>query len=308
MGELDSNINTPEETMQLKKLQMYQKLVIFTLLRYKWKILVVFCLTVMLGIVCRYVQHKNSHSKHEGSVTIFYTPRPSEEVKPLSLNQVLGIFSRQQIFKQLVDELHLDEKQRARLKQSIEVKLLRDHSDMFTVTGTGKSDEEVKLLVNTFLAIAIRNYEEYRTAELRNFLESRERRMLELQQFQNTQVEKIHALHRKYGIIHPLEEMGNVKKIQGEQSAALSELNVKLDDARYRFAIAKKNYDEIPANVIKHRMRLMDYTINVRKNLRELQSVIRVLPRHKSLTRRFGMSLKTSKNCTISPILKRLCC
>ena len=271
MGELDSNINTPEETMQLKKLQMYQKLVIFTLLRYKWKILVVFCLTVMLGIVCRYVQHKNSHSKHEGSVTIFYTPRPSEEVKPLSLNQVLGIFSRQQIFKQLVDELHLDEKQRARLKQSIEVKLLRDHSDMFTVTGTGKSDEEVKLLVNTFLAIAIRNYEEYRTAELRNFLESRERRMLELQQFQNTQVEKIHALHRKYGIIHPLEEMGNVKKIQGEQSAALSELNVKLDDARYRFAIAKKNYDEIPANVIKHRMRLMDYTINVRKNLREYE-------------------------------------
>ena len=117
---------------------MYQKLVLFTLFRYKWKILFVFCLTVVLGIVCRYIQHKASSSKHEGSVTLFYTPRASEEVKPLSLNQVLGIFSRQQIFKQLVDELHLDEKQRARLKQSIEVKLLRDHSDMFTVTGTGK--------------------------------------------------------------------------------------------------------------------------------------------------------------------------
>ena len=98
MDNLDNELNIQEETRQMKKLQMYQKLVLFTLFNYKWSIAAVFCLTVILGIACRYIQFKNSHSKHEGSVTLFYTPRASEEVKPLSLNHVLGIFSRQQIF------------------------------------------------------------------------------------------------------------------------------------------------------------------------------------------------------------------
>ena len=271
MDNLDNELNIQEETRQMKKLQMYQKLVLFTLFNYKWSIAAVFCLTVILGIACRYIQFKNSHSKHEGSVTLFYTPRASEEVKPLSLNHVLGIFSRQQIFKQLIDELHLNEKQRAILKQSIEVKLLRDRNDMFVVTGSGESDEYVKLLVNTFISLGIRNYEEYRTAELRSFLETRERRLTELQNFQNTQIEKIHALHRKYGIIHPVEEMANVKKIQGEQTATLTELNVKLADARHRFEVARKNHDEVPANVIKHRASLLDFSLNLRKTSRDYE-------------------------------------
>ena len=177
MDTLDKDFSVQEETRQMQKLQMYQKLVLFTMFKYKWSILLVFGLTVILGIICRYFQFRNSPHKHEGSVTLFYTPRASEEVKPLSLNHVLGVFSRQQIFKQLIDELHLNEKQRATLKQSIEVKLLRDHNDMFVITGVGESDEYAKLLVNTFVAIGIRNYEEYRTAELRNFKESREQRL-----------------------------------------------------------------------------------------------------------------------------------
>ena len=271
MDTLDNDFNVQEETRQMKKLQMYQKLVLFTLFKYKLSIMIVFMLTVIIGIVCRYVQFKYSHHKHEGSVTLFYTPRASEEVKPLSLNHVLGVFARQQIFKQLIDELHLNEKQRTILKQSIEVKLLRDHNDMFVITGIGDSDEYVKLLVNTFVSLGIRNYEEYRTAELRNFLESRERRLLELQNFQNTQIEKIHALHRKYGIIHPIEEMETVKRIQGEQSATLAELNVKLANAGQRFAIAKKNYDELPLNVIKHRAALREFMLNLRKTSREYE-------------------------------------
>ncbi len=271
MDTLDNDFNVQEETRQMKKLQMYQKLVLFTLFKYKLSIMIVFMLTVIIGIVCRYVQFKYSHHKHEGSVTLFYTPRASEEVKPLSLNHVLGVFARQQIFKQLIDELHLNEKQRTILKQSIEVKLLRDHSDMFVITGIGDSDEYVKLLVNTFVSLGIRNYEEYRTAELRNFMESRERRLLELQNFQNTQIEQIHALHRKYGIIHPIEEMETVKRIQGEQSATLAELNVKLANAGQRFAIAKKNYDELPLNVIKHRAALREFMLNLRKTSREYE-------------------------------------
>ena len=271
MDTLDNELNVQEETRQMKKLQMYQKLVFFTLFKYKWSIMLVFLLTVIFGCVCRYIQFKKSNNKYQGGVSLFYTPRASEEVKPLSLNHVLSIFSRQQIFQQLIDELHLTPKQRSSLKQSIEVKLLRDHNDMFVITGTGESDEYVKLLVNTFVTIGIRNYEEYRTAELRSFLENRERRLLELQAFQNTQIEKLHSLHRKYGIIHPNEEMDTVKRIQGEQSAAISELNVKLADARHRFAIAEKNYKVIPANVIKHRGRLQDFLQNLRKTSREYE-------------------------------------
>ena len=181
MDTLDNGLNVQEETKQMKKLQLYQKLVIFTVLKFKWSIIAVFMLTVVAALILRAIQFSNSPHKYEGSSTLFYTPRASEEVKPLSINNVLSVFSRQQIFHQLVEELHLTEKQRAVLKQSIEVKLLRDHNDMFVISGIGESDEYVKQLVNTFVSIGIRAYEEYRTAELRNFLEARERRLQELQ-------------------------------------------------------------------------------------------------------------------------------
>jgi hypothetical protein len=223
----------------------------------------------MFGIVARYFQFKRSSHKFEGHVTLFYTPRASEEVKPLSLNHVIGVFNRQKLFSQLIKELHLTEKQQSVLKQNITVKLLRDHNDMFVITGIGESDEYVKLLVNTFVTLGIRNYEEYRTKELRNFLENRERRMTELQAYQKTLIETIHSLHRKYNVIHPLEEMETVKKIQGEQAATLAELNVKLADAKHRFAIAQKRYKEIPLDVINHRIALRELSQDSIKALRE---------------------------------------
>ena len=172
MDSLDNELNVQAETRQMQQLQMYQKLVLYTLLKFKLSIIIVFVLTIIAGVMFRYFHFKNSHHKYEGSVTLFYTPRASEEVKPLSINHVMGVFSRQQIFHQLVEEMHLNEKQRAVLKQCIEVKLLRDQHDMFVISGIGDSDEYVKQMVNTFVAIGIRNYEEYRTAELRNFLSS----------------------------------------------------------------------------------------------------------------------------------------
>ncbi len=271
MDTLDSELNVQAEARQMQKMQMYQKLVIYVLLKYKWGILAVFLGTILLAGIARYIQYKRSPHKFESSVTCFYTPRASEEVKPLRISHVLGIFSRQQIFHQLVEELHLTPKQRSVLKQSIEVKLLRDHNDMFVITGCGESEEYVKSLLNTFVGIAIRNYEEYRTSELRNYLEARERRLREVQVYQAQQIEKLHALHRKYGIVHPMEEMGTVKKMQGEQAALLSELNVKLTDARQRFAVAEKNYKAIPANVIKHRIALMRFTLELQKASREYE-------------------------------------
>ena len=271
MDSLDNELNVQAETRQMQKLQMYQKLVLYTLLKFKRSIIIVFVLTIIAGVMFRYFQFKNSHHKHEGSVTLFYTPRASEEVKPLSINHVLGVFNRQQIFHQLIEELQLNEEQRSILKQCIEVKLLRDHNDMFVITGIGDSDEYVKQLVNTFVAIGIRNYEEYRIAELRNFLNSRERRLRELQEYQKTLIERLHGLHRKYGIIHPKEEMDNVKKIQGEQNAALAELNVKLADVRHRFSVAEKNYKAIPPNVIKYRATLREFIIALSKASREYE-------------------------------------
>ncbi len=260
-----------EETKQMQKLQMYQKLVIYTLLRFKWSILLVFGAVLILGFIARSIQFSRSPNKHEASVTLFYTPRASEEVKTLSINHVLGIFSRQQVYHQLIEELHLTDRQRAVLQQAIEVKLLKDQHDMFVITGQGESDEFVKKLVNTFAAIGIRNYEEYRSAELRNYLDARTRRLQDLQLFQKTQIENLHALHRKYGIIHPAEEMDNIKKIQGEQNAALSELNIKLGDARHRFAIAEKKYKAIPQPVIVNRTALIEYITELRKRSREYQ-------------------------------------
>ena len=271
MDSLDNELTVQEETKQMQKMQMYQKLVLFTVMKFKWSIIAVFILTVIAGVCCRYVQFKRSHHKFEGSVTLFYTPRASEEVKPLSINHMLGVFSRQQIFHQLVEEMLLTDKQKSVLKQCIEVKLLRDQHDMFVISGIGDSEEYVKQLVNTFVNLGIRNYEEYRTAELRNFLLSRERRFGELQLYQKSLIEQLHGLHKKYGIIHPKEEMENVKKIQGEQNAAKAELNVKLADARHRFAVAEKNYKAIPLNVIKHRARLREYFHELRKVSKEYE-------------------------------------
>ena len=140
MDTLDNELNSQAEARQMQKLQLYQKLVIFTLLKYKWSIMIVFAAALIAGAVFRSIQFYRSNHKFEGSVTLFYTPRASEEVKPLSLNHVLGVFSRQQIFHQLVEEMHMTDSQKAVLKQSIEVKLLRDHNDMFMITGIGKSD------------------------------------------------------------------------------------------------------------------------------------------------------------------------
>ncbi len=265
MDTLDKDLNLQAETKQMQKLQLYQKLVLFTLLKYKWSIIAVFLVTIAVAMVFRYFHFHNSPHKFEGSVTLFYTPRPSEEVKTLSINHVLGLFARQQIFHQLVEEMHLTEKQQKVLKQSIEVKLLRDQHDMFVITGIGESDEYVKQLVNTFVALGIRNYEEYRGAELRSYLEARERRLREVQAYLKNQIESLHALHRKYGIIHPEEEMETVKKMQGEQSAAHAELNVKLADARQRFALAEKNYKSIPENVIKNWVALRQFILDLRR-------------------------------------------
>jgi hypothetical protein len=80
---------------------MYQKLVFFTVLKFKWSIIAIFILAIISGVCLRYIQFKRSHHKFEGSVTLFYTPRACEEVKPLSINHILGVFSRQQIFHQL---------------------------------------------------------------------------------------------------------------------------------------------------------------------------------------------------------------
>ena len=94
MDTLDNELNSQAEARQMQKLQLYQKLVIFTLLKYKWSIMIVFAAALIAGAVFRSIQFYKSNHKFEGSVTLFYTPRASEEVKPLSLNHVLGVFSR----------------------------------------------------------------------------------------------------------------------------------------------------------------------------------------------------------------------
>ena len=260
-----------EETKQMQNLQMYQKLVFHCLLKFKWSILLIFAVVFILGIIARYVQFNRSPYKYEASATLFYTPRASEEVKTLSINHILDIFSRQKVYHQLIEELQLTDRQRAVLKSAVEVELLRDRNDMFVIKGQGESEEYVSNLVNSFAAIGIRNYEEYRNAELRNYLTARETRLQELQLFEKNQIEALHALHRKYGIVHPKEEMDNVKKIQGEQNAALAELNIKLADARHRFAIAEKKYNAIPLPIIQHRAALLEYIVELRKRSREYE-------------------------------------
>ena len=41
---LDNELNVQAETRQMQKLQMYQKLVIYTLLKFKWSIITIFIL------------------------------------------------------------------------------------------------------------------------------------------------------------------------------------------------------------------------------------------------------------------------
>ena len=263
--------SSQEETRQMQKLQMYQKLVIFTLLRFKWSILLIFAGVFLLGMLARYVHFSNSPFRYESKITLFYTPRPSEEVKPLNITHVLSIFSRQKVYHQVIEDMQLNARQKAVLREAIEVELLRDHNDMFVITGRGESEKYVQQLVNAFAAAGRRNYEDYRGTELRNYLNNRERRLQELQLYQKNKVEELHGLHRKFGIVHPKEEMSTVKKIQGEQNAALSELNIKLTDARYRFAVAEKKYKAIPLEVITHRVALRAYIAELKKRSLEYE-------------------------------------
>ena len=145
-----------EETRQLQKMQFYQKLVLFTLFRYKWSIMLVFAVVLLLGALARYVQFNRSPYRFESSITLFYTPRASEEVKPLSINHILGIFSRQSVYRQVIEDMQLNDKQKAVLRGAIEVELVRDRFDMFTITGKGESEKYVQQLLNTFAAAGCR--------------------------------------------------------------------------------------------------------------------------------------------------------
>ena len=49
-----------EETRQMQTMQMYQKLVICALLKFKWSILLIFAAVLVLGLVARYVQFNRS--------------------------------------------------------------------------------------------------------------------------------------------------------------------------------------------------------------------------------------------------------
>ena len=79
MDSLDNEFNVQVETKQMQKLQMYQKLVLFTILKFKWSIIAVFLATVLLGICCRYVQFKRSH--HSTRVVSHFSIRPVQVKK-----------------------------------------------------------------------------------------------------------------------------------------------------------------------------------------------------------------------------------
>ena len=91
MEQLPEYMNGMGDDRQMKILQMYQKQVCFILLKFKYSILAVFLVTLVAGMAVRYLSFKLSPYKYEGTVTLFYTPRASEEVKPLSINQVLAM-------------------------------------------------------------------------------------------------------------------------------------------------------------------------------------------------------------------------
>ena len=268
---LPDAINSREESRQMKMLQMYQRLAWLILLKFKWSILVIFVIILLAGTIFRCIQFQRSPYKYEGTITLFYTPRANEDMKPLSINHVLTILSRQQIFQQLIEELHPDAKQRAALKQAIEVKMVKDQHDMFTITGRGDSDEYVKRLLSTYVAIAERNYEEYRTAELRNYLNNRNARLAELHALQEKQIERLHTIYETFGISHPQEELETLKKVQTELDASIEETKVKLTRATRAFEEVNKKILAIPAAVILHRNALSDFTMESAKRKREYE-------------------------------------
>lgn len=273
MEQLPEYMNGTGDDRQMKILQMYQKLVCFILLKFKYSILAVFLVTLVAGMAVRYLSFKLSPYKYEGTVTLFYTPRASEEVKPLSINQVLAICSRQQIFQQTARDLQLSAKQLSALQNAIEVAPIRDRYDMFTITARGDSDEYVKKLVNTYAAIAESNYEEYRLAELRNYLDNRTARLTELRAALDKYVKKLQSMFQNFEISHPREELETVKKVQTELQASIEEMKLKLATARKRFEFAKKKNEAIPAAVIQHRIALHDYSMEILKRKREYEEI-----------------------------------
>ena len=75
MDSLDNELNVQAETKQMQKLQMYQKLVLYTLLKFKLSIIIVFVLTIIAGVMFRYFHFKNSHHKYGGECnTLLYAP------------------------------------------------------------------------------------------------------------------------------------------------------------------------------------------------------------------------------------------
>lgn len=256
---------------QMKILQMYQKLICFILLRFKYSILSVFLVTLVAGVAVRYISFKMSPYKYEGTVTLFYTPRANEEVKPLSINQLLAICSRQQIFQQTAKDLQLTAKQLSALQNAVVVAPIRDRHDMFTITVRGDNNEYVKQLVNTYSAIAASNYEEYRLAELRNYLSSRTNRLAEFRAIQKQYIKNLQSLFQKFGISHPKEELETVKKVQTALLASIEEMKLKLSTARKRFEVVKKKIEAIPAAAVQHRIALHDYSMEILKRKREYE-------------------------------------
>ena len=62
MDTLDNELNVQEETKQMQKMQMYQKLVFFTLFKFKWSIIAVFLATVLGVAVTAYLMTVSERS------------------------------------------------------------------------------------------------------------------------------------------------------------------------------------------------------------------------------------------------------
>ena len=88
---LPDAINSREESRQMKMLQMYQRLAWLILLKFKWSILGIFVIILLAGTIFRCIQFQRSPYKYEGTITLFYTPRANEDMKPLSINHVIKI-------------------------------------------------------------------------------------------------------------------------------------------------------------------------------------------------------------------------
>ena len=60
MDSLENDLSLQAETRQMQKLQMYQKLVFYTLLKYKWIIIAAFFLMIFTGVVFRFFHFRSS--------------------------------------------------------------------------------------------------------------------------------------------------------------------------------------------------------------------------------------------------------